>query len=126
MATMRKLTPVLFVNEIEPCLEFWTKLGFQKTVEVPEGKRLGFVILEKDEVEVMYQSRASVRNDVPALADMPSCTALYIEVDNLEEVQKQVAGAPVTVPRRKTPYGAEEIGVREPGGNAITFARQTG
>jgi hypothetical protein len=25
-------------------------------------------------------------------------------------------------PRRKTFYGMDEIGVREPGGNAITFA----
>lgn len=126
MAKVKRLTPVLFVERIEPCLEFWTRLGFQKTAEVLEGDRLGFVILVKDSVEVMYQSRESVRKDVPALADMPSCTALYIEVDDLDEVQKQVAGAPVTVQRRKTFYGAEEIGVREPGGSAVTFAKMTG
>jgi hypothetical protein len=34
-----------------------------------------------------------------------------------------VAGAPVVVPRRKTFYGMEEIGVREPGGNSVTFAQ---
>src|SRR4029453_8853944 len=47
-ATMKKLTPVLFVGEIEPCLEFWTRLGFERTAEVPEGDRLGFVLLTKD------------------------------------------------------------------------------
>jgi len=30
---MKKLTPVLFVEAIEPCLPFWTeRLGFTKTV----------------------------------------------------------------------------------------------
>jgi glyoxalase/bleomycin resistance protein/dioxygenase superfamily protein len=123
---MKKLTPVLVVDEIEPCLGFWTALGFEKTVEVPEGKKLGFVILVKDAVEVMYQSRASVKKDVPALADLPSRAALYLEVNDLDAVAKAVKGAPVVVPRRKTPYGAEEIGVREPGGSAVTFAVQGG
>jgi uncharacterized glyoxalase superfamily protein PhnB len=120
--TMKKLTPVLIVDEIEPCLGFWTNLGFEKTAEVPEGDRLGFVILVKDAVEVMYQSRASVRKDVPALADEPSRAALYLEVSDLDTVERAVKGAPVVVPRRKTFYGAEEIGVREPGGSAVTFA----
>ncbi len=63
----RKLSPVLIVDAIEPCLACWTdRLGFATLVEVPEGSRLGFVILAKDGVEVMYQSRDSVRSDVPA------------------------------------------------------------
>jgi uncharacterized glyoxalase superfamily protein PhnB len=120
--SMKKLTPVLVVDEIEPCLGFWTALGFEKTVEVPEGDRLGFVILVKDAVEVMYQSRASVMKDVPDLVDQPTRAALYLEVNDLDAVARAVRGAEVVVPRRKTFYGAEELGVREPGGNAITFA----
>ncbi len=125
--TVKKLTPVLFVDEIEPCLEFWRRFGFDKTVEVPEGDRLGFVILAKDGVEVMYQSRASLRKDVPALALTPSSTALYVEVDDLDEVARRLARAPVVpiaIDRRKTFYGAEEIGVRDPAGNLVTFAVQ--
>lgn len=121
---MKKLTPVLLVREIEPCLEFWSRLGFERTAELSEGDRLGFVLLTKDAIEVMYQSRASVQKDVPALADMPSCTALYIEVDDLDAVQKQLGGAPVVIGRRKTFYGAEEFGVREPAGNVVTFSQQ--
>ena len=122
--TMKKLTPVLFVEAIEPCLAFWTRLGFEATVSVPEGDRLGFVILVKDAVEVMYQSRASLRKDVPALADLPSASALYLEVADLDAVVACLGGAPVVVPRRKTFYGAEEFGVREPAGNVVTFAKQ--
>ncbi len=120
---MKKLTPVVYVEEIEPVLEFWTKLGFEVTSKVPEGDRLGFVILQSGAVEVMYQTRVSVENDVPSLVDIPmGGNLLFIQVDDLDAVEAAVEGAEVTFPRRTTFYGAEEIGVREPGGNAVTFA----
>jgi len=124
-ARMKKLTPVLFVEEIEPCLPFWSeRLGFNKTVEVPEGDKLGFVILVKDNIEVMYQSHASVEKDLPGLVKWPlkPATFLYVEVDGLDDIIKRLEGAPVAVPLRKTFYGAREMGVREPGGNVVVFA----
>ncbi len=121
---LKKLSPVLVVDAIEPCLPFWTdRLGFTRVTEVPEGGRLGFVILEKDGIEVMYQSRESVRKDIPALAGTPPGATLYIEVNDIAAVEKAVKGAEVVVPRRQTFYGADEVGVREPGGNAVIFAQ---
>lgn len=32
-----KLSPVLYAEHIEPCLEFWTRLGFAKTTELAHG-----------------------------------------------------------------------------------------
>ena len=122
---MKKLTPVLFVEEIEPCLPFWVdRLGFKKTVEVPEGAQLGFVILAKDSVEIMYQSHASVEKDVPGLVKWPvsPTTFLYVEVTGLDDILQRLKGMPAVVPERKTFYGAREIGVREPGGNVVVFA----
>jgi hypothetical protein len=120
-----KLTPVLIVEAIEPCLSFWIdRLGFTKTVEVPHGEQLGFVILVRDGVEVMYQTRASVLGDVPAVADTPfRGTLLYFEVDDLDAVEEALAGVPLVIPRRTTFYGAQEIIVREPAGNVVTFAQ---
>ena len=123
---VKKLTPVLFVKEIEPVLPFWIEgLGFAKTAEVPEGSKLGFVILEKDGVEVMYQTYASVDNDFPAIAAdvRKGPTFLYVQVDNLESVKAAVKGAEVYMPERKTFYGAMEIGVKDPAGHFITFAQ---
>ena len=57
---VRKLAPVLYVDRIEPCLGFWTSLGFEKVAEVPEADGLGFALLVKDGIEVMYQSRTSL------------------------------------------------------------------
>ena len=122
----RKLSPVLVVDAIEPCLPFWTeRLGFEKTVEVPEGDALGFVILVKDGIEVMYQSRASVEHDVPGvLAGAWQASSLFIEVDDVGAIEAAMDGVEVVVPRRRTFYGMDEIGVREPGGSTILFAQQ--
>lgn len=125
-AEVRKVTPVLVVDAIEPALPFWVdRMGFEKTVELPEGDALGFVILVKDGIEIMYQTRASLRSDVPSLADAPAATSLFVEVSDIEAVARAVQGLEVVVPRRKTFYGMDEIGVREPGGHLIVFAQPT-
>src|SRR5262245_20778649 len=122
---VNRLTPVLMVEAIEPCLPFWIdRLGFSKTVEVPEGDALGFVILARDGIEVMYQSRASVQNDVAALASSPmGGTMLYLDVDDIDEIEEALEGVARVTARRTTFYGAEEVIVREPGGNRLAFAQ---
>lgn len=120
---LKRITPVLLVDEIEPCLAFWDALGFDRMADVEHEGRLGFVILEKSGLEIMYQTRASVAADIPSLGDAPGGgTYLFLEVMDLDATIEAIAGAPIVFPRRKTFYGMEEIGVREPGGNAITFA----
>jgi uncharacterized glyoxalase superfamily protein PhnB len=124
-----KISPILIVDEIEPSLNFWVnKLGFEKTVEVPEGDKLGFVILQKEGAEVMLQSRASVRKDAGSAADeiLTSGSHLYIEVDKFSDALERVKGAEVLVPERTTFYGMREIWVREPGRNVLAFAARTG
>jgi uncharacterized glyoxalase superfamily protein PhnB len=122
---VKKLTPVLFVEKIEPVLPFWTEhLGFLKTVEVPEGGRLGFVILQRGHVEVMYQTYASVDKDLPAVARdvRKGPTFLYIEVENLDALKPALKSVDVYLPERTTFYGAREIGVKDPAGHFLTFA----
>lgn len=120
---MQSLTPILLVDGIERCLDFWKRLGFEVTVEVPHGDLLGFVILKNGPVEIMYQSRASVAKDIPSLADFPSSSVLYIHVSNIDEVIAALGDAPVLIPKRTTFYGAIEYGVREPGGSAVSFSQ---
>jgi catechol 2,3-dioxygenase-like lactoylglutathione lyase family enzyme len=124
---MNKVTPILIVDHVDACAAFWTgALGFARTAEVPHGGETGFVILQNGGVELMYQSRASVREDLPALADGPHHSALYIETDDLDAVERAVDPSVVVVPRRTTFYGMAEIAVREPGGNLVIFAQPTG
>jgi uncharacterized glyoxalase superfamily protein PhnB len=122
---VKKLTPVLFVEKIESVLPFWTQhLGFIKTIEVPDGDKLAFVILQQGTAEVMYQSFASADKDLPAIASAirQGPTFLYLEVDDLEAVKAATAGMEVYMPERTTFYGSREMGIKDPAGHFITFA----
>jgi uncharacterized glyoxalase superfamily protein PhnB len=120
---MKKITPNLIVASIEDCLPFWVgRLAFQKTVEVPDGDRLGFVILKRGDLELMLQSRASLATDIPAVADGPHRAALYVEVEDLAVIRRALEGHPLVVPERTTFYGTREIIVRDPGGHVVCFA----
>src|SRR5262250_3356048 len=122
---VKKITPVLFVEKIEPVLPFWVQhLGFIKTVEVPDGDQLAFVILQQGTAEVMYQSFASVGKDMPAIEPMvrKGPSFLYLEVDDLGPIKAALGGSEVYLPERTTFYGAREIGVKDPAGHYITFA----
>src|SRR5437016_2813344 len=111
---IKKLTPVLYVEEIEPCLDLWVRrLGFAKTVEVPEGDKLGFVILSQGAIEIMYQSRASVVKDVPAFGSRSlGQTNLYLEVTDLAATERALEGMKLVLPRRKTSMGRPKSGCR--------------
>jgi len=124
---VKKITPVLLVDEIEPILPFWiNRLGFTKTIEVPEGNRLAFVAFQKGSVEVMYQTYASVEKDAPpamAAAARKGPTYLYLEVDNLDAVLLAMKDVQKVMPERTAFYGMREFAVQDPSGHFITFAQ---
>ena len=124
--SIKKITPVLIVDAIEPVLPLWDALGFTRTAEVPHGDRLGFVILAADGLEVMYQTTASAAEDEAAVANGPralGAAALFIEVDDLAAAEgKLPAGTDVIVRRRETFYGSIETIVRDAAGNVVNLA----
>ena len=120
-----KITPVLIVEEIEKSLAFWIdRIGFVKTVEVPEGDRLGFAILVRDGAELMLQMVESVRKDAPQFApkDGSGSVGIFIEVEDFDDVLRRLQGYAIAMPERVTFYGMREIGVFEPGGHTVVFA----
>ncbi|MDZ7780090.1 MAG: hypothetical protein U5R14_09210 [Gemmatimonadota bacterium] len=128
---MRKLTPILTVEAIEPCLPFWTDvLGFEVPVTVPHEDTIGFAILQKDGVELMYQTRASIDADLGE-SDAPAelgrelaggSALLFVEVDAIDPLLPKLDGVEVVVPRRRTFYGMDEVFVRAPCGTVVGFA----
>lgn len=47
---IKRITPVLLVQEIEPLVPFWVdRLGFTKTIEVPDGSKTGSKVIEISE-----------------------------------------------------------------------------
>lgn len=123
---VKRITPVLLVEEIEPLIPFWVdRLGFSKTIEVPDGNKLGFVIFEKGSVEVMYQTYASAEKDAPPAMSREARkgpTYLYMEVDDLDALVTAMKDARLVMPVRTAFYGMREFAVQDPGGHFITFA----
>jgi len=130
MTTIKKVTPLITVDAIEPCLPFWQRVGFEATVTVPHDDAIGFAILQRDDLELMYQTKASIEADLGASGapeglgrEMAGGTStLFVEVDSLDEFLPKLGDSEVLVPRRTTFYGMDEIFVRAPCGTVIGFA----
>ena len=124
---VERLSPVLIVDAVEPCIRFWAdRLGFSVENEVPgPDGALVFASVKSGMVEIMYQTRASVLADAAATADElhGHSTVLFITVANLDDVERATAGVPVVKPRHDTFYGTTEVYVKEPGGNTVGFAQ---
>ena len=101
-------------------------MGFQKTVEVPEGEKIGFASVEKNGIELMYQSFASVDKDNAATgaAVRKGPSFLYIEVANLDAALAATEGAEIVMPVRATFYQSKEFGIKDPVGHYLIFAQQ--
>lgn len=122
-----KVTAVMVVQDVQPCIDFWQgKLGFELKTTVPEGDQVGFAILARDDVEIMYQSVPSVAKDNASILSGSAKTlrtVLYFEVDDLDEIERRLAGVTRLFERRKTFYGSEEICVPDPAGNVLVFSK---
>src|SRR5215467_1583871 len=123
---VKKITPVLFAQDVEPCVKFWVeRFGFKAKAEVPDGDKLAFAMLQKGNVELMYQSYASADKDVGTTISQvvrKGPAFLYLEVDSLGETINAVKDAEIYMPRRQTFYGSTEIGIQDPAGHFVTFA----
>ena len=124
---VNKSTPILHVKSVEPSLKFWTeRFGFHKTIEVPEGDHLGFVALENETVEIMYQTYSGMQTDpanplAKAVDQGPSF--LFMEVLDIKAAEAALKGAEIVQPIHDTFYGAKEIAVKEPGGHFVIFSQ---
>ncbi len=127
MLMVNKSTPILHVKRVEPSLKFWTeRFGFHKTAEVPEGDHIGFVALENDKVEIMYQTYSGMQADpanplAKAVEQGPSF--LFMELPDIKAAEQALKGADIVQPIHDTFYGSKEIVVKEPGGHFVIFAQ---
>ena len=119
-----KITPILFVDAIEPCLPFWIdKLGFEKTAEAPEGDKIWFVMLVHNGAEVMLETLSGRAADFKTESQVGAASStLYLEVEDFNDIRQRVQGMPVVLPERVTFYGMREIGIQDPGGHLLVFA----
>lgn len=123
--TIKRLTPNLYTGDVAGCAKFWVdRLGFEKTVEVPEEGGVAFAALQKGNIEIMYGSYGSLeRENLPAGTFRQGTSFLFIEVDDLNAVLKAMDGVPKVLDVHRTFYGATEFSVKDPAGHLVTFAQ---
>jgi len=125
--SFKSLTPVLFAERIEPCVELWEKrLGFMRVADVAEEDHLGFAMLSRDGIVVMYQTWSSAAQDIAPLADEVRAGRqfLFVEVADLSAIEEQLRGIDYLIPKRRTFYGMTEVIIRDPAGHVLLFAQR--
>jgi hypothetical protein len=85
---VKRATPVLFCDKVEPTREFFKRAGFAVAFDVPSGDAVGFAMLERDGVQVMVETRGN--ENEPAVLRTKSRESrracVFVEVDDLDQL----------------------------------------
>ena len=124
--TLKKLTPNLMVEDVDRTVDFYQRvLGFETRATVPETGALNWAMLARDGVTLMFQSRASLSEEIPALAATPIGGSLtfYTEVAGVQALYEQLRGTvEVVQDLHETFYGTLEFSFRDINGYIVCFS----
>lgn len=136
--TFKKLSPNMMVEDITATVGFYRDvLGFQLVMAVleesheivnaiPEDRAAVYALMKNGSVELMFQSRKSLTEDVPALKDtagLGGSFTLYIEVDDIAGLYAKVKNQTTLVKELQTAwYGMQEFYIQDCNGYILAFA----
>lgn len=125
----RKLTPNIMVDDINKSIAFYRNvLDFELVMSVPEKGDFEWAMMRNGETEIMFQTRANLSKEIPALKDKPVGGALsfYIDVDKINKLYGQLKDK-ITVVQdiHTTFYGAVEFTIEDCNGYLLTFAESS-
>jgi uncharacterized glyoxalase superfamily protein PhnB len=123
---LKKLTPNLMVEDVNRTIAFYTEvLGFETVATVPEAGQLDWAWMQRDDVQVMFQARASLDEEIPALKDVPigASQTFYIEVTGVQELYAQLTDkVEIVADLHTTFYGTSEFAFRDLNGYILSFS----
>lgn len=133
----KKLTTNMMVEDVNRTIGFYSDvLGFEFVMGVPQnsqeivtakqkGQTLGFAIVKCGDVEMMFQARKSLAEEIPEFNDMKIGGSLtfYVEVENVEGLYVKLKDK-VTILKdiQTTFYGKREFYIQDCNGYVLTFA----
>lgn len=124
--TFTKLTLNMMVEDVNATVEFYrTVLGFDLVMTVPDSGRLDWALVQRDDVEMMFQARQSLVEDLPQFQDRPVGGALtfYLDVEGVEGLYERLrANVHVVKALHETFYGTREFAIEDINGFILTFA----
>jgi uncharacterized glyoxalase superfamily protein PhnB len=123
---LKKLTPNLMVEDVARTLAFYREtLGFEVVTTLPEQEPFDFAIVQRDGVELMFQSRPSLSENVPALSGSPigASQTFYIEVTGIRDLYESLREkVEIVVDFHTTFYGTQEFYFRDINGYILSFS----
>ncbi len=123
----QKLTPNLLVTDVAQTANFYQSvLGFAIVATVPETAPFNWAMIQRQEVTLMLQARAT--EELAVLKDQPGGGALtlYIDVVNVQELLDDLRGkTPILADLYTTFYGTTEFVIQDPNGFVLVFAQTT-
>ena len=123
---LKKLTPNLMVEDVARTLAFYRDvLGFQVLTTLPEQEPFDFAIVQRDSVELMFQARASLSDNVPALTGAPigASQTFYIDVEGIRDLYQALHDkVEIVVDFHTTFYGTQEFYFRNINGYILSFS----
>jgi len=133
----KKLTTNMMVENVNDTVDFYSDaLGFEFVMGVPQNTQkivmakqkdqpLDFAIVRCGAVEMMFQTKDSMTEEIPGFDGMNVGASLtfYIDVENVTAFYKKLSGK-VTIIRdmQTTFYGKQEFYIRDCNGYVLTFA----
>jgi len=133
----KKLTTNMMVENVNRTVDFYGDvLGFKFVMGVPENSQeivtarqnnqpLGFAIMKCDNVEMMFQAKKSMAEEIPEFSDMQIGGSLtfYIEVENVKQLYAKLNDKVTIIKDMQTTfYGKQEFYIRDCNGYILTFA----
>lgn len=127
---LKSLTPNLMVEDVKKTLDFYReKLGFQVLATVPpEGDQLNWAMVQRDGVQLMFQSRHSLGEEVPALRDVPigASQTFYIEVTGIDGLYDALKNdVEIVADMHTTFYNTREFYFKDINGYVLSFSERT-
>ncbi|MDH4239636.1 MAG: VOC family protein [Phycisphaerae bacterium] len=133
----KKLTTNMMVEDVSRTVDFYSDaLGFEFVMGVPEnsqeivttrqkGQALGFAIMKCGNIEMMFQAKQALAEEIPELSgmDIGGSLTFYIEVQDVRGLYAKLKDKVTIIKDMQTTfYGKQEFYIRDCNGYILTFA----
>ena len=123
---LKELVPNLMVEDVNYTIEYYQDvLDFELDQTVPETGQFIWASMKCGNVEIMFQSRENLTEEVPVLKDkeIGGSLTFYIRMENIEELYARTRDKVTIVQDLHTTfYGMREFSIQDCNGYILAFA----
>ena len=122
----KSIMPVLLAEKLEPCRDFWNKLGFDTKHAMPEDGSLAYLEIGDENISISYQDRTSAGYVIPHIKDaiISPSNVSFVFVDNPKEYERKLSKDELLIPYRETMYGTAELWCKDPAGYVFCLGKE--